>query len=53
MVRILADEYQSWLSALPENLAESQTAEQLELVVEQLEAVADDLAEIEPPRIGR
>lgn len=52
-VRTLAEEYTSWLSALPENLAGSQAAEQLELTIGQLEAIADDLAAIEPPRIGR
>ena len=52
-IRALADEYQSWLSALPENLAKSQTAEQLETAIEQLEEIADALADIEPPRIGR
>jgi len=52
-IRALADEYHAWLSALPDNLAASQTAEQLAIAIEQLEAVADDLAAVEPPRIGR
>jgi hypothetical protein len=52
-VRTLAEEYASWLSALPENLAGSAAAEQLEVTIGQLESIADDLAAIEPPRIGR
>lgn len=52
-VRELADEYQAWRDALPENLSGSQLAERLDEVVGQLEAIAEDLDAVEPPRIGR
>jgi uncharacterized membrane protein YccC len=52
-VRTLAEEYTSWLSALPQNLAGSQAAERLELTIEELEAIADAISAIDPPRIGR
>lgn len=50
--RELIVEYQRWLDALPENLAESEMAEQLSGTIEQLEDVAEGLAAIDPPVIG-
>lgn len=52
-VRELVAEYENWLNALPANLAESELAEQLAEVIEQLTDIADGLDAIEPPRIGR
>ena len=52
-VRELVAEYENWLNALPANLAESEFAEQLAEVIEQLTDIADSLDAIEPPRIGR
>lgn len=52
-VRELAAEYENWLNALPANLAESEFADQLAEVIEQLTDIADGLDAIEPPRIGR
>lgn len=51
-VSALVDEYQQWLDAIPENLSEGQLAEDLREVLAQLQVVADDLAAIDPPRIG-
>lgn len=50
--RELADEYQSWLDALPENLAEAEIAGELSATIEQLEEIADGFAAIDPPVIG-
>ena len=52
-VRELVTEYEHWLNALPANLAETELAEQLAEVIEQLTDIADGLDAIEPPRIGR
>lgn len=52
-LRELATEYGSWLGALPTNLAESQLAEQLSEIAESLDAIADEVGALEPPRIGR
>ena len=49
-VRDLAGEYQSWLENLPENLTGSALADDLQETVRQLEAIADDLAAVDPPR---
>lgn len=51
--RELAAEYETWLAALPANLAESETADQLTETIEQLTDIADSLDAIDPPRIGR
>jgi len=53
LLRALATEYTDWLNALPDNLAESQLAEQLSEVAEALDGIADEVASLEPPRIGR
>ena len=50
--RELATEYQAWLDALPDNQAESEMAEHLAQTIEQLEEIADALADIDPPTIG-
>lgn len=51
-VRQLALEYQEWVDALPDNLAESAMAGKLEETIEALESIADDLWAIDPPCIG-
>ena len=43
----LQDEYRAWLDRLPENLAESRTAEKLQAIVD---LDLDELLAIEPPR---
>ncbi len=50
--RELADEYQRWLDALPENLADGEAGDHLSAAIEQLEEIADALAAIEPPVVG-
>jgi len=50
--RELAVEYQAWLDALPENLAEAEIAGELSTAIEQLEEIADGFAAIDPPTIG-
>jgi hypothetical protein len=52
-LRELATEYGDWLAALPTNLAESQLAEQLTAITEGLDTIANEVGELEPPRIGR
>lgn len=52
-VRTLAAEYQSWRDRLPPNLAEGQTAAQIEEVIAQLEEAAEILEAIDPPTVGR
>lgn len=52
-LRALGREYGSWLDTLPANLAESRLAEQLAEIAEALDAIADDVAALEPPRFGR
>lgn len=49
-LRVLMDEYQGWLDSLPESLEGSSQAERLRDTLEQLEAAADLLSGIEPPR---
>lgn len=51
-LRQLAQEYQGWLDALPENLSESDMAAKLEETIEALENIADDVWAIDPPCIG-
>ena len=46
----LADEYRDWREALPDNLAESALAEQLDEISGQLEQLADDLDALDLPR---
>jgi hypothetical protein len=43
----LQDEYRTWLDRLPENLAESRTAEKLQAIID---LDLDELLDIEPPR---
>ena len=47
--RSLLEEYQAWLDSLPESLEDSVQADRLRETVEQLETVADLLAEVDPP----
>ena len=51
-LRTLATEYNNWLDALPANLSESRLAEQLLEFAENLEALADKVGDLDPPRIG-
>lgn len=46
----LLAEYEEWLEALPESLKEGEVANRLREVVEQLTGVADQLADIDPPK---
>jgi len=49
-VRSLLGEYETWLGALPESLAESEQAARLVDVIEGLGAIAEALGEIDPPK---
>ena len=49
-VQTLHTEYLAWLDRLPETLVESPTGLKLADAVEQLEAAADLLAAVDPPR---
>lgn len=49
-VRALQAEYEGWLDALPETLAHGGQVDLLQATIEQLEAAADLLAEVQPPR---
>lgn len=51
--RELAEEYQDWLDAMPQSLSESNLAGELQEVIDQLQDIADELAAIEAPRIGK
>lgn len=42
--RELAEEYQAWLDALPENLAEGEMADQLTEIIAQLEEITEGFA---------
>lgn len=46
----LQEEYESWLEGLPESLTGGSQAERLQEAIEQLQAVADLLDEIQLPR---
>jgi hypothetical protein len=48
-VQFLLESYQEWLNNLPESLENTSQADKLADTVEKLEAVADLLAEIDPP----
>lgn len=50
--RELAVEYQGWLDALPENMAEGEMADNLYQTIEQLEEIAEAFTSIDPPVIG-
>lgn len=52
-LRELATEYEGWLEALPDNMADSARAEELTEIAEALNRLADEVNELEPPRIGR
>lgn len=49
-LRALTDEYQTWLDSLPESLVDSVQVERLKETIEQLEAAAERLEEVDPPR---
>lgn len=49
-LRDLADGYQHWLDAMPENQSETELAEGLKAIVEQLKSLADEVGDLDPPR---
>lgn len=49
-LRDLAAGYQHWLEAMPANLSDSELAERLALLAEQLETMADEVGDLDPPR---
>jgi len=49
-LRDLADAYRNWRDTMPENMGDSQLAEDLEEVTEQLDNLADEVNALEPPR---
>ena len=49
-VEILLEEYQEWHNSLPESLQDSEQATRLAETVEQLESIASQLSEVNPPR---
>lgn len=49
-IKDLQGEYEYWLEALPDSLAESDLADKLTDTIEQLETAADVLDGIDPPR---
>jgi hypothetical protein len=49
-VQQLQREYEHWLKRLPDSLAETELAQRLEGAIDQLQAVANLLAEIDLPR---
>jgi len=48
-LRALQMEYQAWLDSLPEALEDSVQAERLGETIEQLDAIAELLGEVQPP----
>lgn len=50
--RELADEYQRWLDALPESLAEGDMGDRLSTTIEHLEEIVEGLAAIDAPVVG-
>lgn len=48
--RNLAAGYQHWLEAMPANLSDSELAERLATIAEQLETMADEVGDLDPPR---
>jgi len=49
-VENLLQEYQEWYDAIPESLKESEQAVRLAETIEQLESIATQLADVNPPR---
>lgn len=48
-VRLLAEEYESWLDGIPDSLCDSHTAELLTEAIDQLNSAADMIADITLP----
>lgn len=46
----LFKEYEVWLNAMPDNLSESELAEQLQETLDHLQEALDAVASIQPPR---
>lgn len=49
-VQQLHDDYENWLTALPDSIQNGDQAERLRETIEQLETVSDILSELNPPR---
>lgn len=49
-LRDLAAGYQHWLEAMPANQSGTDLAERLEAIAEQLEILADEVGDLDPPR---
>lgn len=49
-LRDLAAGYQHWLETLPANLSDTELADRLGAIAEQLETLADEVGELDPPR---
>ena len=49
-LQALLDEYEAWLSQIPESLVDSAQAETLTQTIEQLTEIIESIASINPPR---
>jgi len=49
-LRDLATGYQHWLETMPANLSDTDLAERLEAIAQQLETLADEVGDLDPPR---
>lgn len=49
-LRDLATGYQNWLEAMPVNLSDTELADRLAAIAEQLETIADEVGDLDPPR---
>lgn len=49
-LRDLAAGYRNWLEAMPANLSDTELADRLGAIGEQLETLADEVGELDPPR---
>lgn len=51
-LQALAEEYQTWLDHVPDNLSESTLAEQIQETIDQLDTALDALTDLDLPRVG-
>lgn len=49
-LQALSQEYEAWLTTMPDNLSEGELAQQLQETIDQLQDALDAVASIEPPR---
>lgn len=49
-LRDLAAGYQHWLESMPTNLSDTELADRLTAIAEQLETLADEVGYLDPPR---